>query len=235
MTTLFAFKIKNAWVLVADKLGTNSIHYIDKESNEEDIRYPYRTLPAGVERKIISYDKEELIFSGVNSQEDIRNLANELSSNCSTLNDCISYIKKNMRNPSFTTAKKEWPILLIISKKEQKCAIINFPQIDKTNENIIEIDDIIILGGGERSIFKASIEIQIRKYLDKEIADNKKEQERIAIECAKMLDYLWIGLHKDDLQLTGPASFIGCDVWIIKDSKITKINVVPKDYGVVIK
>ncbi len=224
MTTIFAFKAKNAWVLVADRFATNNLNIEDGK-----IERPYQTLLADVDDKIIIH-KEELVFSGCGDQERITDLAEELSKNCSSFCECKDYIAKQDNDNKFEGFKKILPKLLIFFKKEEKGILINFEERDILKK-IVEVEHFIILGGGERSINKAIVQQDISETINKDIS--KEDAKHMAVRCAKLLDKIWLGLHKDDLKLTGPPCFIGCTVCIIWKDKIDRIMVSPKDYETV--
>lgn len=224
MTTIFAFKAKNAWVLVADRFATNNLYLEDRHVDR-----PYQSILTNVEDKILIH-KDELIFAGCGNQERITDLAEEISMNCSTSEECKYYIKKKDAVNGFEGFKTDLPKLLIFLKSEQKGMLVNFEERD-INKRITELTSFLILGGGERSMQKGMMQKDLIEESRTEISDKNSAQ--VAIRCAKLLDKIWLGLHKDDLKLTGPPCFIGCDICIMWDNKIQKIMVSPKDYEII--
>lgn len=224
MTTIFALKAKNAWVLMADRFATNNLYLEDGI-----IDRPYQSLLVDIENKIIIH-KDEIIFSGCGDQERITDLAEEISKNCSNAEDCKKYIDEKIGGNRFEGRKEDRPKLIIISKSDMKCILVNFQETNNV-KRISEVNQSIVLGGGERSINKAIVMQDIAEIINKDIA--REDSKSIAIRCAKLLDKIWLGLHKDDLKLTGPPCFTGCDICIVWSDEIAKIMVQPKDYEII--
>jgi len=203
MTLAFTFKIKNAWVIIADKKAVSKF----KAESQSDIS----VFSDSIEK--IKEINNNLLFIGA-GDKDLLDLLIDNSKTCSNFWE----FKTNLNNQSFIQ-KEEF---LVIEKNTQKGFKIKKDQrgqfqIKEINNSVNENNFIGCYGG----INLGNVKEELRNIIGLEF---EKASDKFYDFCNRCLSFLSV----DYLGEVGHPLIHGSDIWIISKEKIKKISANPK-------
>ena len=219
MTTIFAFPIKNAWILASDKLETDQTD-IERAQTGND------THPVSVDTKI--KQTGNFIYAMSGSSQDILKIEQALSS-CAT--DTIDYTSFKatiieLYGPQIAELDVEAIIIDLKEVKAYRFCLSNLPSSLQETQ-IFHIEKGIIGSGADRSSAKYHVISCLASYQD--IAIQKGDSNLVRVLLGKSVECLEI-MGRNDFQFTGHPAVYGCDICILTKSKAMKFRILPRRY-----
>jgi len=222
MTSIFAFPLKNAWILISDKLETN-IHYADR------IKKGYEVFPDKLTSKIEIRENWVLGFAGNSSN--IKKIKDMFYAN---IHDRLQFKK------ILDTIKKTYSDLsiidvscILINIASLKCYKINFEQISSNKLKDYEIKSIEkgFIGSGKETCLDFNEGIRRGNFILSQLNELKsyelKGQVEHLIKCSvNTLN----NISLIDFQFTGSPYIYGCDIIICKKNSAKSFEIIPNGY-----
>lgn len=225
MTLAFTFKIKDAWIIIADKGVVSKLDSTDDRRNSARDKI---TIFSDNEIKIKNL-KYNLFFVGSGEQEYLDKIVKVINDSDNFL-DFKDHLHTKMAEVygGFNSSVPKNEEFLIIDKKSQKAFKIDTRLIEKDgDEKGVYPLDIINLENNFIGSFKQNARIgyvKIKITSLKNIPFDKVKREFNDI-CNDMLSLL----SMDYPNLIGHPSIQGSNIWIISKTKIKKVFTFPKN------
>jgi len=219
MTTIFAYPLKNAWVIASDKLESNQTESQRKSEDRE-------TKPVEVVTKIKSGKRFVYGFSGPNL--DIEKVEENLLSSTNKNLNYEKFCKKIKKLYGDKLFELDVEVLLIDSEeiKAYKIVINKIPN-KLSKAKIKSIENGYIGSGALKSSAKyqsTSMLTNLRSITIKNT--NPKELRSLLSKTVTAMEIL----AKSDAQFTGHPAVYGCNICIAMNNKILFYDILPKNY-----
>jgi len=222
MTSIFAYPLKNAWVIVADRLETD-IH--------ETIRATkgYEVFPHRFTKKVEVKNNWVLGFAGD-------------SSNITLIKD-IFYANLNTKlqfKRVYTIIRRRYQNLseidvscILLNIHSLKCYKIVFANMfsDKLRDYEIKSIEKGFIGSGKGTVLASNDEIRRGNFILSQLNELKSyELKRNFKHIIKHSVNTLNNISLIDFQFTGSPYIYGCDVVICKKNKVKSFEIIPNGY-----
>jgi hypothetical protein len=215
MTLSFTFKVKDAWIIVADK---KAISYAEMETNEKNHFFSDNT-------EKIKEINNHLFFVGAGNQEILDKAIEAINSfsNLKEFKDNLDIVISQFSDFNFMINLEEFLIIDQINQKAIKCKLKNF-LLKKADgfEEVNTSSDKNFIGCYEMCNNLGNVKIKfssMRKIKFKSIGN------KVYDFCNWCLSLLSV----DYLKEIGHPAIHGSDIWIISKEKVKKISTLPKN------
>jgi hypothetical protein len=217
MTSIFAFPLENAWVIVADKLETN----ISKAMRAKG---GYEVFPASLIKKLFIY--KNLVFGFAGESRHIEIIQNIFKSK---INEKLEFKKamseiKEIYGDSLREIDVEILLLDPLTLKAYKLIINQAESVNLKDYEITDIEDGVVGSGSFH--FKIRGQILLSSLKEFRSLTLKRKVEDIIRESVNVLN----NVSLFDFPYTGNPYVYGCDIAIIKKNKIDIYEIIPNGY-----
>lgn len=217
MTLAFTFRIKDAWVVVADRKRVS----LDDNMKDRDLNY-IKLFTDNITK--IKKINDNIIFIGA-GRIDILEKAIEVLGLLVSFQEVLDYKKRVIDNicSHFKPNEIDLEEFLIIDKTTQKGFKFNIRKIRDEKNGFWELDKIEIENnfvGTYDCVTLGNVKIDIGKINQNTF---EKIHKKFYSECGRLLS----SLSLDNLYSVGHPQIHGFDVWIVSKDKIKKIYAEP--------
>lgn len=210
MTLAFAFRIKDAWVIVADKLEIDKDYKVIFDGRENRTRIDNKC-------KIRFLNSKNLIFVGAGDckllerfikmiilSKDLNEFNSNFQDNCQGLNS--GEFELDIPNTEF----------ILINQKE----LTAYRYINGKKYKLIETLENSFIGSTEALRDLSGVKTNLLKMWDKTMTPSRINNLISILE----------NLAAQRLESIGHPAIDGCDIWVIKKRAIKKYLIIPKEY-----
>ncbi len=222
MTSIFAFPLKNAWVLVADRLETD-IHDTIRATEG------YEVFPHNFAKKVEIRKNWILGFAGNSS-----NIIKIKDMFYANINNRLQFKK------IYAIIKKTYPRLskidvscILLNIASFKCYKIDFSKMVSNNIKDYEIKSIEkgFIGSGKETCLDSNNDLRRGNYILSQLNELKSyELKRNFKQIIRHSVNTLNNISLIDFQFTGSPYIYGCDVVICKKNSTKNFEIIPNGY-----
>lgn len=214
MTSIFAYPLANAWVIVGDRLETDGHETIRS-------RKGYEIFPSQISSKIEQQGNWVLGFAGETTE--IERIKSIFYAHLN-IQEEFSQIKQEIEQTIRTDVPSSVSLILF-DVNNNLCYKIIISDLNSDNLEDYQVTTIenAFVGSGQRMCRGNSL---LSSLIDLEAYEFKRKPDLIIRSSVSVLNNISIF----DFQFTGSPYIYGCDIFIIKNRKIKKFQIIPNGY-----